>query len=160
VVQGQLRPFIVWSTTMLTRIKVRTHDVDPRRGRYIRDMMFTTNNRLTAEPAPEVRPGQMGVLFDGTGGTPKQVDADRVFDIFLEGIGLLSDAEIAKIKAKLLKFAGSSAATTSAVGITSDARRSVDAVRQGVDAVHAINSTNKAFWDAKNAEDAKLFLGQ
>ena len=127
-----------------------------RDGRMLaRDMMLTTNNRLTAEPAPEVRPVQMGVRYDGTGGVPSQVDLEVLFNSFVGAVGLLSPAEVARMKTLMLQYAGSTPGPTNQVGITA-----TDAVRRGIDAVNAINESNKAFWDARTAADERRVFGR
>jgi len=141
---------------MLKRIKMRTHDVDPRHSR-VRDMMLTTNNRLTAEPAPEVVPGQFGVRYDGTGGIPQQL---AVAARQIEEAGVLSAADLAALKAILEKYGSSR--TTSRVGIaatdTSEAAAAVQQVRRGVDAVQSMNQANADFWDKKiAADDVRVF---
>lgn len=140
--------------------KILAHDtIIEDTGQRARDMMLTTNNRLTAEPNPEVPSGGMGVLYDGNGGIPKQADVELIFNSFVSGLGMLSPGELSKLKAVMMKYAGAPASRTNQAGMTSsDSVR--DSVRRGVDAITSINDKNKAFWDKQLEADNKAIFGR
>jgi hypothetical protein len=116
-----------------------------------RDALLTTSARLTAEPAPEVRPGEMGVRLTGSGMVPRQVDITAMRS--LRDTGLLSPAAVAEIDQILAKYSGSSRGRTSAGGITStdEARTAVAEIAANIDNNKAVARTYKDFWDANAA---------
>jgi hypothetical protein len=143
---------------MTKRIALRVND-----GRMA-DMMITPETRITAEPAPEVGPGDMGALYTGDPGLPKQLAlAQRA----ITETGLLSAADLAAVKAILQRYSGTPANATNRVGITGDstdavdeARAAVAHVRQGCERLQSINDRNRVFWDQRNAADEARILGR
>jgi hypothetical protein len=122
---------------------------------------ITPNSRILAELAPEVGPGDMGVRYDGTGGIPQQADVEALFNGFVGALGLLSAAEVAQMKALMLKFAGAPSGSTNAVGITtSDAEDAVAAVRRGVEALDQMNERNRAFWATQQEATDRAIYGR
>jgi hypothetical protein len=129
---------------MTKRISMHTHDVDPRYGRT-RDMLITPSTRITAEPAPQLRPGDLGVRLDGSGGP---VDVAQLGADLTAAFDLLSAADLRRLKTILAKYCGS--ANTNQAGITSS---DADPLTCGQDSVvAAINATNKSFWEKKTAD--------
>jgi hypothetical protein len=117
------------------------------------EFRITPDTRILPEPAPPAP--NLGVLYDGTGGIPKQADVEVIFNSFTKALEPLGPADIAKIKALMLKYSGVPSGPTNAVGITAN-----DAARRGVDAIDSINAKNKAFWDAKNLEQRQAIVGR
>jgi hypothetical protein len=116
------------------------------------DTMLTGANRLTAESAPAVGPGDMGVLYAGDPGLPRQLEVARRA---IEEAGLLSAADVAALNAILAKYSGSS--STNRVGITSS--DAADPLTMGQhEAIESMNKINSDFWAKRAADEARQDL--
>jgi hypothetical protein len=135
---------------------IRIQTTDARFGRpRVRDELITGAMRINAEPAPEVRPGDMGVRYDGTQvAVPRQIDIDELAEEIVAGVGLLSPADLAKVKEIVRRYGGNPPTRGAGISVSdavSDARRAVRDAGRSRDAVTSINRANADFWDKRNA---------
>jgi hypothetical protein len=139
---------------MTKRISMRVEDADPRYGRTrdtvlgTKGPIITTGMRILPEPAPEVPPGALGALLDGTSGRP--VDANVLADQLITAFDLLPPAELAKLKRILAKY-GSTTSVTQLGQANNDAADPLTCGQH--DTVRSINQVNADFWAKKAAAD-------
>lgn len=116
-----------------------------------RDMMLTTNNRLTAGP-PASSP-DLGTLYDGNG--PRRVAGTSVEEL-RRRIRLarpnLSDQDVEHCVAAAMEFSGSRAVPIGTDGgaRVNDAHRKIAAQCAEIDAIQAANN---ALWDNIHAQN-------
>jgi hypothetical protein len=108
---------------------------------------ITTGMRILPEPAPEVRPGALGVTLTGNAGAaPRQIDVEAI--ITSENLAdLLSPADLSALRKIFARYS-----STAAMGRLGQANHDApDALTMGQhDAVASINAANTDFW-AKRA---------
>jgi hypothetical protein len=123
------------------------------RDSAMRDILLTTSNRLTAEPGPILKKGDLGVQHDGNGMTLKdQIDND--VETFKKHVSTLSPAERAKLMADLGKLSGRAPSVVTPLGISHHDASSGNRARADRDATNVviakINADNRAFWETRS----------
>jgi hypothetical protein len=153
---------------MSTKIRQYGEGIETRDGQMlVRDttvnggFRITPDTRILPESAPEIKPGGLGVRRTGTPGpapTQVEVDVDKITTSIIKGLGLLSAADLAKVKATLARFCGSG--STSQVGITSTSNDGDPLTVSQADRVASINDRNREFWDKKTEADERRLYGR